>query len=875
LNTKTSNETWEKAIGRLLASVDLTERDPGPVVRNFGDDPTAVIVGPTGSGKTSFLNLLLGCRLLPEGLGHTTPVPTIIRRDNSPRLVALSSDARPVKGIEIVELPAEQFANELPNCQNTLLNRLLTRPDSTQQKSLRERFWKPAFDAARQGGCVAISLTAPLEWLPEGVRLVDMPGYEGWYPDDCSDLHQLVTQWLDTADMALFIASVSRLKVGYGTEYLNYHHANGRWAALLVNQIDNINPGSDFESAIAEYREEVCGHLQNQGYPDPTELPLVFGCTRLERESVLGDGLNPVLQSMLAAGHEFAEALGNIHGEWSRRKAARQRKQTSERVAEADAAIENYRQSLQQTCDELRKKAHGRYVSTKTRRRLVDGVSRAIGRTDDPMQLESVVAETLTELMVQCRNKAVGEYWAGLEKAVRAKLRNQAGSLGSSELAETAFAEQHPSLETIFVASEADYHEAVGKVIAAGNAQGVIDWAYLMFNPSERIARIKAEAKEQVKTLISFAMLEHTFAPIDRILRKDFNILWDDKSGIKASIATAVERQTNQEFANHLAVAHSTMAMHLLHETIEGGSELQTIPSSDEFDGHTLRNLPQMASRPVTVASKDQSTCSRFIYTDTGGRLILVEAQSGTAHWQNLTIRAGWAPRSAGPAWAIHDGQLRVFFFCENGQLHYIRHGNDVCEHSQIKTLPADYRPASGPVGIDDSKGLVLVYRDVAGSLHLLDGAENWKRKNLTKTTKSPKAFGTPAVYQWSDGLHVVYRSQSGNLNELLRRGSSWLRYPLTQRLKFPKAAGDPVGIAGDGHALYYCSTDQHLHELAYDGIQWTRTRLTGVDDHPVSLGDPVAVSGESTSIFYRTTKRESYQLKKHGTWWQCIRLFD
>ncbi len=57
---KMSNDTWERTIGRFLASVDLTERDPGPVIRNFGDDPTAVIVGPTGSGKTSFLNLLLG-----------------------------------------------------------------------------------------------------------------------------------------------------------------------------------------------------------------------------------------------------------------------------------------------------------------------------------------------------------------------------------------------------------------------------------------------------------------------------------------------------------------------------------------------------------------------------------------------------------------------------------------------------------------------------------------------------------------------------------------------------------------------------------------------------------------------------------------------
>ncbi len=313
--------------------------------------------------------------------------------------------------------------------------------------------------------------------------------------------------------------------------------------------------------------------------------------------------------------------------------------------------------------------------------------------------------------------------------------------------------------------------------------------------------------------------------------------------------------------------------MYLLHETRQGGSELLTVTPAEESDDGTLKYLPQMASRPITLASLDLSSCERFLFTDAGGRVILVEAKADFAHWKNLTLRADWAPRAAGQIWATDNDGLQVFFFGEDGQLNEIFQCNEHCVQRQIKKIPSNCLPVGGLAGVYGSRDPILVYRDQSGHLHLLDGTNGWKRRDLTKATKSPKAFGMPAVCQWSDGIHVVYRSHSGHLNQLFQRGSSWIRYPVSQRLNCPKAAGNPVGIARNQPTFYYSGKDQHLHELVFNGRKWAHTRLTGAARKPATLGDPVVIGGDPIRLIYRAKNESLYELQQYGSKWRsrCV----
>ena len=862
---------WEKAIERLLADTKLGVHAPGPVVRNFGDAPTVVLVGPTGSGKTSFVNLWLGVRLLPEGLGHTTPVPTIISRDDTPRLVALSADARPIDGIPIIELPREAFDELARDSREAVLARMLRKPDPAEQRRMHDVFWKPAFDAARANQCVAISLSAPLSWLPEGVRVVDMPGYEGWYPDETPDLHQLVTRWLDSADMALFIASVNRLKVGYSTEFMNYHRSKGGPLALWVNQIDNITMGDDWQTMLREYRGDVVEHLQSQGFKEIDNLGIYMGCTRLDRESKLGDALDHVLDHMSAAGQEFRHVLQLLHEQWSNRRHEQHLQQQAKTAKETCEVLEQQRQRLQEACDKGLEKARRQYVNESTQE-LVESVNRAIDRTNDPMHLQHAIEETLREMILQRQRKVVNEYWSDLEQTTRADLRGRFGDQVSAAAFDQAFNTKHQELESFFGADKSAFFDAVKKVAAAGNPTDVGDWFYLIWDPADRVRRIKKEAKNQVQHLISSAMLDHTFKPLEKLLKKDFARVWNGKDGIEASLRSTIDRRASERLCQNLMGSASSSGTWLLHQSSPGDTRLIRLADGHASDNRTVHRLaiPEMGSRPVAAVTSAGQHASWFAYTDVGGRIIsLAVSHDGDFQWQNVTLRCGWAPRSASRVWACEDGAKRIFYVCENGNIQKLSVTEEGSVHRLVKKLgPAD-RPESGLAGYRDSKGIILVYRDSSGHIQLLNEADHWKRKDLSVAAgEPPRAHGDPFLYRYIDGLHVVYRGKNGHLHELLQRGTAWVHHALTKNFEFPKAAGNPIAHADENQFLYYRGIDEHMHELIWTGSTWHHHQLTGTIEAPAMLSDAVLIVGHTRTVVFAGQDQSLHRLEcRDGHW--------
>lgn len=280
-----------------------------------GRRKTVLLSGPTGGGKTSLLNSLLGFSLFPEGCGQKTQVPTVIIRGESFELKALGRLGRPLSKIPILRLKESQVVAGFPTKAETILLRLERGRKKDTKEDLTHRwetFWKPVVKAAETGKCFCVKATLPARWLPDSISLVDLPGYAGWLKDESPAVHRLHTTLMESAAATIFVFKPEQLKRAHGPEYLGCQIKNDRRVSLLVNEMDGFNPYQvpemlncegppPFESAWSGYCKHVWTLLSN-GYGwtiDNDHADIFFGASRLNRQIQHKWHLSRILSEMM------------------------------------------------------------------------------------------------------------------------------------------------------------------------------------------------------------------------------------------------------------------------------------------------------------------------------------------------------------------------------------------------------------------------------------------------------------------------------------------------------------------------------------------------------------------------------------------------
>ncbi len=293
-NSINSNERLLDTIGEFLPSRKQDQHQP----QFIKDGPTIVVVGPTGSGKTALLNLLIGKPILPEGTGLTTAAPIVIRNDSAATIRANDHNNKPVKGIPTIKNIKINKNEKLPCLEDDILCALKRTQNWELINKLKKTFWAPAFKSARKGICQYIDVRLPLPWLPENVKILDMPGYEGWQPNGRTQLHERTSSWLKDADNLLIVMEKSKILLSGAYKHIKSSEARGS-ISVLINQMDTFNPLQvkgikREEQAFPIFKKNLLTRLKKENFPVES-VPIHFGAARI------GNRIQPMLKNQLAA----------------------------------------------------------------------------------------------------------------------------------------------------------------------------------------------------------------------------------------------------------------------------------------------------------------------------------------------------------------------------------------------------------------------------------------------------------------------------------------------------------------------------------------------------------------------------------------------
>jgi len=328
---------WEDVIQELFFSKFDTQSQ---IQHPSGKAPTIIFIGPTGSGKTTLINSLIGHSFLPEGTDHTTFVPIILYNGKKSLIKALDSNGQAVPGIPEPAVPYNDIPQTIPFSDKEVIKTLNREESFEDIQKFRQIFWNPACKKAKEGKCNYIEIHLPLPWLPENVRIIDIPGYEGWYPEKSSKLHNLVLNWIKTADHAVFIMEKTKVLLGKSFKFLTLPNQQNN-VTLLINQMDSFNPSQIHnikknEQAFDVFRENIKNRLIEENIP-MERISIYLGAARMERRC------KPWLEKQIISEmggwfKNFKNIIDNISSDYEKRH-IREEKERNEKFHKLEKEI--------------------------------------------------------------------------------------------------------------------------------------------------------------------------------------------------------------------------------------------------------------------------------------------------------------------------------------------------------------------------------------------------------------------------------------------------------------------------------------------------------------------------------------------------------
>ncbi|HWB49085.1 MAG TPA: dynamin family protein [Stellaceae bacterium] len=199
------------------------------------------VLGQFKRGKSTFLNALLGCDLLPSGVVPLTAIPTFLRwgPDNQAEVSYL--DGR---------LPEKVVAAD-PRDIAALLRRYVTEEGNPRNRA----------------GVARVEVSLPAAMLASGIELIDTPGIGSTLRHNTDAALQVLPE----CDAAFFVVSVDPPITAAELDYLDRARAGISPILFILNKVDYL-PAAERRSAADFLRQALRDHSASLAAPVIFEL---------------------------------------------------------------------------------------------------------------------------------------------------------------------------------------------------------------------------------------------------------------------------------------------------------------------------------------------------------------------------------------------------------------------------------------------------------------------------------------------------------------------------------------------------------------------------------------------------------------------------
>jgi GTPase SAR1 family protein len=221
----------EKTSGKLALDRDIED-----IIRTSQQLKEGVfrlmVLGDMKRGKSTFLNALIGERLLPSDVNPCTAILTVLRYGSSKKVIIYFNDGTPPEEIDF----------------ETFKKRYTIDPSEAKKLEREKKLAFPNID------CAVVEY--PLSLLEKGVEIVDTPGL-----NDTEARNEISLNYINNCHAILFVLSATQPCTLGERRYLeNYIKDRGLTVFFLINAWDRIRDSlldpDDFQ-AVREAEERV------------------------------------------------------------------------------------------------------------------------------------------------------------------------------------------------------------------------------------------------------------------------------------------------------------------------------------------------------------------------------------------------------------------------------------------------------------------------------------------------------------------------------------------------------------------------------------------------------------------------------------------
>lgn len=221
----------EKTSGKLALDRDIED-----IIRTSQQLKEGVfrlmVLGDMKRGKSTFLNALIGERLLPSDVNPCTAILTVLRYGSSKKVIIYFNDGTPPEEIDF----------------ETFKKRFTINPNEAKKLEREKKLAFPNID------CAVVEY--PLSLLEKGVEIVDTPGL-----NDTEARNEISLNYINNCHAILFVLSATQPCTLGERRYLeNYIKGRGLTVFFLINGWDRIRDSlldPDDIQAVREAEERV------------------------------------------------------------------------------------------------------------------------------------------------------------------------------------------------------------------------------------------------------------------------------------------------------------------------------------------------------------------------------------------------------------------------------------------------------------------------------------------------------------------------------------------------------------------------------------------------------------------------------------------